>query len=231
MENMKNKITIAIPTKNEVLNIRDVIIQVQKFGEGDEILLVDGHSTDGTREVAKELNCEVILDNGLGKGDAIRCALKSAKGDIVVFFDADGSHEAKDIPKVVKPIIEGEADMVVASRLRGGSGEFVGDIKKLLRITGSNIITTVINYRFGVWLSESQNGFRAIRKDVGLNLGLKENITTIEQEMTIKCLKKGYRVVEVPSYEHARIKGDSKIQLRRVWFRYIYSLLKYCYFS
>jgi len=223
-----NKVTIVIPTRNEELNIRNVITQVK--GYGDEILVVDGHSTDRTREIAQELDCRVILDNGVGKGDGIRCALKAAEGDIVLFIDADGSHEAKDIPELLKPIIEGKADMVVASRFRGGSDEFVGDIEKLLRVVGSNIITTCINYRFGVWLTDSQNGFRAIRRVVGLKLDLKENITTIEQEMTIKCLKKGYRIVEVPSHEYARRCGDSKIKLQKVWFRYIYSWIKYCYF-
>ena len=225
---MLNKVTIVIPTRNEELNIRNVITQVK--GYGDEILVVDGHSTDRTREIAQELDCRVILDNGVGKGDGIRCALKAAGGDIVLFIDADGSHEAKDIPELLKPIIEGKADMVVASRFRGGSDEFVGGIEKLLRIVGSNIITTCINYRFGIWLTESQNGFRAIRRVVGLKLDLKENITTIEQEMTIKCLKKGYRIVEVPSHEYARRCGDSKIKLQKVWFRYIYSWIKYCYF-
>lgn len=226
---MENKVTIAIPAKNEAANIRQVITQLKQYG--DQILLVDGHSTDGTREIAKELNCDIIMDNGQGKGDAIRCALQKAKGNIVVFIDADGSHEPKDIPKLLVPIINNKADMVIASRLRGGSDEFVGDLNKFFRMVGGNLITTAINYRFGVWLSESQNGFRAIKREVGLKLDLKEDLTTIEHEMTIKCLKMGYRVVEVPSHEYARCNGKSTIKLCKVWLRYIYSWLKYCYFS
>jgi len=223
-----DKVTIAIPARNEALNIRDVIMQVKEFG--DEVLVVDGHSTDETREIANELNCEVIMDNGRGKGDGVRCAMKAAKGDIVVFIDADGSHEPRDIPKLIKPILAGEADLVIASRLKGGSDEFVGDLNKFFRMTGGNLITTAINYRFGIWLSESQNGFRAIKRKVGLKLDLREDLTTIEHEMTIKCLKKKYKVIEVPSHEYARNKGVSAIKLRKVWFRYVYSLLKYCYF-
>jgi len=100
----------------------------------------------------------------------------------------------------------------------------------LFRIIGGSIITTLINYRFNTRLSESQNGFRAINKKTGRELGLKELITSIEHEMLIKCLKKGHRVVEVPSHEYKRLGGESKIKLEKVAFRYIYSCLKYCYF-
>ena len=95
---------------------------------------------------------------------------------------------------------------------------------------GSSLITACINHRFHVRLSESQNGFRAIRTAVLRDLGLQENITTIEQEMIIKTLKKGYRMAEVPSHEHKRKAGYSKISVRKVAFRYVYSMIKYLYF-
>jgi hypothetical protein len=75
-------------------------------------------------------------------------------------------------------------------------------------------------------LTDSQNGFRAIKTKVARDLGLKENITTIEQEITIKCLKKGYRIGEIPSHEFERKHGQSVIKLRKVWFRYIWSVIK-----
>ena len=83
---------------------------------------------------------------------------------------------------------------------------------------GSSFITACINHRFKVTLSESQNGFRAFRTETLRNLGLEENITTIEQEMIIKTLKKGYRMAEVPSHEHKRKAGYSKISVRKVAF-------------
>jgi hypothetical protein len=99
-----------------------------------------------------------------------------------------------------------------------------------LREVGSHIITVGINHRFKTKLTDSQNGFRAIKKEVASNLNLKENITTIEQEMIIKALKKGYRLKEVPAHEYKRKYGESVIKLRNVWFRYVYSWLKYTYF-
>jgi dolichol-phosphate mannosyltransferase len=150
-------------------------------------------------------------------------------GDIVVFMDADGSHDPADIPKLVQPIVDNRADHVSGSRLMGGSSELHGGFDECFRLMGSSFITACINWKFGVRLSESQNGFRAIRTDVMKRLDLKENITTIEQEMIMKTLRKGFRMAEVPSHEKERTMGYSKISLRKVWFRYVYSLFKYLF--
>jgi dolichol-phosphate mannosyltransferase len=168
-----------------------------------------------------------VLDNGKGKGDAIRVAIESVSGDVVVVVDADHSHRPSDIPLLVAPILRDEFDHVVGSRARGGSDELTGDIEKFARMTGSSIITLGINYRYNVRLTESQNGFRALKTSVASALDLQEDITTIEQEMTIKTLANGYRLGEVPTHEYARSFGESKIRLSRVSFRYVYSWLKY----
>jgi len=218
------KITAVICTKNEELTIGEIIEKTKPYV--DEIIVVDGHSTDKTREIAQKMGVKVVLDHGKGKGDGIRVGIKEAKEEIIVFLDADGSHDPNDIPKLVKPIIENKADLVIGSRGRGGSDELHGDIEKLLRMIGSDIILIGINKKWNVHLTDSQNGFRAIRTSVARELNLKENITTIEQEMTMKCLKKGFRVDEVPTHEYARRYGKSVIKLRKVWFRYIWSFLK-----
>jgi len=217
-------VTVIIPTKNEEQSIEKIIARVKKYA--DEILVVDGHSCDNTRTIAERLGARVVLDHGKGKGDGVRVGIKEAKGDIIVFIDADGSHDPDDIPKLIKPIQEGTADLVVGSRGKGGSDELHGDVEKLLRMIGSDIILIGINKRWKVHLTDSQNGFRAIRTDAARQLNLKENITTIEQEMTMKCLKKGFRVDEVPAHEYMREHGESIIRLKKVWFRYIWSFLK-----
>jgi dolichol-phosphate mannosyltransferase len=196
----------------------------------DDVMVVDGHSSDRTAEIAGDLGAVVHRDNGRGKGDAIRVGISKAAGDILVFIDADGSHDPGDIPALVRPILDGEADHVSGSRMRGGSDELHGDLAKFIRVMGSDIITLGINYRFGVRLTDSQNGFRAIRKEVARSLGLREDITTIEQEMVIKTLRKGYRITEVPTHEYARRHGESHIKVGRVWFRYVYSWIRYLFF-
>jgi dolichol-phosphate mannosyltransferase len=218
------RITVVIPTRDEEGMIAEMVESVRPYA--DEILVVDGHSKDRTREIAAAHQARVILDHGKGKGEALRYALTEATGDIVVFIDADGSHDPKDIPAMVAPIKAGEADMVVGSRGRGGSDELHGTLGQLVRYVGSQIIMLVINYRWGTDLTDSQNGFRAIRREVGNKLGLTSNLTTIEQEMMMRALKLGYRVAEIPSHEYERKWGKSKVVVWKLWFAYGWSVLR-----
>src|SRR6185503_8961406 len=124
----------------------------------------------------------------------VRIAIREATGDIVVLIDADGSHDPADIPRLIAPIKAGEFDLVIGSRGKGGSDELHGTIDQFIRYLGSQFIMLVIHYRWNVRLTDSQNGFRAIRRDVALKLNLTSDLTTIEQEMLMKALKHGYRV-------------------------------------
>lgn len=223
-----NDLTIVIPALNEAETIADVLMRCRSHS--DDLLVVNGPSTDATHEIAVQLGARVTDDNGRGKGAAIRGAIRHIQRPITVFIDADGSHDPDDIPLLVAPIRSGEVDHVSASRLIGGSSELHGGFDECFRLMGSSFITACINHRFKVCLSESQNGFRAISTEVLRRLDLREEITTIEQEMVIKTLRQGFRMGEVPSHEHKRRAGTSKIRLSRVFFRYGYSFVKYLYF-
>ena len=218
------KISLIICAKNEDRTIGSVIKKSKQYV--DEILVIDGHSKDKTREVSRDSGCRVFLDNGRGKGAAIRLGIKKAKGEILVFIDADGSHVPKDIAKLTKEIIREKADLVIASRGRGGSDELHGDFEKMIRLLGSSIITLIINIRFRVKLTDSQNGFRAIKKKVAKRLNLTENIFTVEQEMIMKTLKLKCKVAEVASHEYSRKHGRSHINLITMSPRYIWCLFK-----
>jgi dolichol-phosphate mannosyltransferase len=225
MDSRRPRISVIIPARNEVTNLPFVIEHARPYA--DELLVVDGHSSDGTAQKALELGARVVVDNGVGKGDAVRVGIAEARGDILVLIDADCSHNPHDIPALVAPILDGTAEHVTGSRMLGGSEELHGDFAKFVRCLGSDIITLGINYRYGVALTDSQNGFRALRADVARQLDLREEITTIEQEMIIKTLALGYRVVEVPARESVRRAGASCIDVKRVAGRYVYSWLKY----
>jgi len=215
---------LIMPAKNEEVTIEDVLRSSRPLV--NDILVVDGHSTDNTREVALNAGARVVSDHGKGKGDGVRVGIQEATGDILVFIDADGSHDPQDIPRLVQPIREGRADLVIGSRMTGGSDELHGDINRFIRMTGSHIILLLINYRWEIRLTDVQNGFRAINAQVARELNLKENSHSIEQEMVMKCAKQGYRLTEVPSHEYERRHGKSTIKLKTAWLRFGWCFLK-----
>ncbi|MBF0165074.1 MAG: glycosyltransferase family 2 protein [Magnetococcales bacterium] len=219
--------TIVIPTRDEAETIVEMVRCCLKYSP--HVLVVDSLSTDGTPRLAEAAGARLLAVPILGKGHAIRAAIPVLATELVLFIDADGSHDVADIPKLIAPLQAGLADHVQASRLMGGSSELHGSFQEFWRLAGSAFITACINWRFQVAISDSQNGFRALRLEVLRQLDLREAITTIEQEMVIKTLRKGFRLVEVPSHEHARIFGSSKIRLSRVWFRYGYALVRYLF--
>jgi len=221
-------ISIVVCARNEEQNIEPVLTKCKAIT--DEIIVIEGNSTDQTFDVASKHTKFIFRDSGAGKGAAIREGIKQATREIIVFVDADGSHDPADIPNLVEPIQADLADHVTGSRMQGGSDELAGDFNQFLRRTGSDIITLMINRRFQVRLTDSQNGFRAIKTKVARNLGLSELITTIEQEMIIKTLRKGYRMAEVSTHEYRRMSGVSCIRIRKVAFRYVFSAIKYLYF-
>lgn len=215
-------ISIVIPAKNEAGVIRDVVMDVKPFA--DEILVIDGGSTDGTPEAASEAGATVYRDDGRGKGAAYRLGIQKSTGDIVVFIDADGSHEAHDIPKLIQPILDDEADLVIASRHRGGSDEWQGDLNTFLRSIGSGFLSVVINDRWHADLTDCLNGFRAIRRETAVKIPLRASSFDVEQHMIVQVLKYGGRVKEVGSHEYCRRWGKSKLPTYRKAYLFFWRL-------
>jgi glycosyltransferase involved in cell wall biosynthesis len=204
---------VIIPTKNEEQTIGKILDEVKIFT--NNILVVDGHSTDKTVSVVEKKKVECVLDNQKGKGDALRIGVAHSTGDIIVFVDGDGSHNISDIPHLIKPIVEGKADLVVGSRILGGSDELHGTFNKFIRNTGTNFLAVLVNKKWKTELSDIENGFRAIRRRTFDRIDLSSRGFTVEQEMVIKCLKKGFKVHEIASHEFARKSGQSKLKTRQ----------------
>jgi glycosyltransferase involved in cell wall biosynthesis len=222
----KTKITVIIPAKNEGEGIKLIIASVKKYT--NEIIVVDGHSNDGTKEAAKKAGARFLLDHAKGRGEAVRLAMRKANGDAIVLFDADGSHNPSDIPILIREIEKG-ADEVICSRRTGGSFDFEITPNGMLRTFGSDFMAYLVNKKFHTNLSDVLYSFRAIRKKVAFKLHLKANGFDLEQEMIIKALRNGYKVKEVPSRENARKWGKSKLRTSTgVWL--LYKLVKLLYF-
>ncbi len=209
MEKKKYTITLVIPAKNEEGGIAEIIELSKNLV--DEIIVIDGHSNDRTRELALSHGAKVFLDNKKGKGDAYKVGIKQATKDLIVFIDADGSHDPGQIPVLVEPLMKDEADFVIGSRFKGGSDEWKGDLNTYIRAIGGGFLVLMINFIWKSGLTECLNGFRAIKRNSALQLDLKADDFDIEQHMVVQCLKKKLRVKEVASHEYERKWGASKL--------------------
>ena len=221
-------IEIIIPSKNELENLKIILTELRKLYSYN-ILVID--KSDNFYNVKKycdnfkKIRC--ILQKSNGKGNALREAVNVANGDIVVFFDADCSHDPKDIKKLINPLLKNKnIDHVGGSRMRGGSDELYEDINHFLRLCGSLIINYSINFKFKTKLTDSQNGLRAIRKKVFNSLNSVSSHTSIEMEIVSKTLALGYNYIKQPTHEWKRLRGNSKINLWKHSWSYIYHLFK-----
>ena len=225
MPSLDQGVTLILPTKNEVGGIAQLINESRPYV--DEIIVVDGHSTDGTFEAAQGAGADlVVLDDKNGKGGAYKVGVRHAKFQNVVFMDADGSHDPAVIPLMVAQLKNGTADLVVGSRIRGGSDELHGDFDNFLRALGSGIITALINWKWKASITDALNGFRAIRKPVFTALELRCNDFDIEQHMLCQAMRKGFRVAEVPAHESCRKWGKTKLPTIRKAHQFLWRLFR-----
>lgn len=220
------KVTVIIPARNEELTIERIVGVSKRYA--DRVLVVDGHSIDATAAKARAAGADVILDNGLGKGDAYKVGMKAGgKDGIFVFLDADGSHDPNDIPKLIEPFREDKAEIVVATRLKAGSDDIEASISSFIRNIGGNLLTLLISLRFKVQLTDALNGFRAMKAEVGewFSENLAANDFDVEHEMIMKALKKKWRIVEVPSHEYARAAGRSKLPTYSKFYKFFWRFI------
>lgn len=217
-------VTIVILARDESRTIGQVVDAAAQWAE--RVVLMDGRSSDDTGKIAREHGAQVFTDNGRGKGSAIRQSLLLVETEFVVFMDADGSHDAADIPRLVGRLSDGEADLCVGSRFAGGSDELSVSVGQLIRTVGNILMNIVINKRWHVELTDTLNGFRAVRRDAALVVGLAEDTHTIEQEMVMKFLRNGFDVVNEPTHEYKRRYGEGHIRIWREWPKFVWCVIR-----
>ena len=190
------KVTIGIPAFNEEKNIAKMIVKLKKIY--DEIIVCNDGSTDLTGEIAENLGVIVINHKqNLGYGAGINSIIKKSKEidtDILVTFDADGQHKVEDVKKVIEPIKNGDADLVIGSRFLSKTKEKIPEYRKI----GINIITKVTNAGLKKKITDSQSGFRAYSKDLISKLDISDMGMGISTEILIKTNSLGFRIVEIP---------------------------------
>ena len=189
------KITIGIPAYNEEKNIASIIIKLKKIT--DSIIVCDDGSSDMTSDISKNLGAIVITHKkNMGYGVAINSIFQKAKElniDLLVTFDADGQHRVEDIEKVVEPIKNNTADLVIGSRFLDKKSN-VPNYRKI----GIKVITKITNASIKKKLTDSQSGFRAYNKQVLSQISPSDIGMGISTEILIKSSSKGLRIMEVP---------------------------------
>ena len=189
------KIAVAIPAFNEEKNIAGIILKLKKFT--DEIIVCDDGSTDLTSEIADALGVKIVKHSkNLGYGSAIKSLFLKCKEmnvDAMITFDADGQHRIEDLEKLIQPIKDDSADLVIGSR-------FLDEETKIpkYREAGVKAITKLTNVAGGTKISDSQSGLRAYNKKILEDLQLMETGMGISTEILIKAQKSNFRIIEVP---------------------------------
>lgn len=206
----KGKTAVVILAKEEAQSVADAVRGALSFV--DEAIVVCDSREDSTLEVARKAGASTLVnDYGKGKGNAIRFSFDRIDAEVMVLMDADGSHDPGEIPSLLKPIGEGDADMVVGSRIKGGSDELSNNLGERIRFWANLTSTWITNRISGYRLSDVHNGYRAIRTETARKLMLKENRFAIEPEMILRCSELGQRVLEVPTHEFRRKYGNSRL--------------------
>lgn len=186
------------------------------FGEVDEVLAVDGGSTDGTREFFEERGIRVVPQKSKGRGEAFKIAMENITGDAVIFFSPDGNEEPSDFPKFRKFLSEGY-DIVIGSRMMKGAVNEEDVHRFRPRKWANQIFTLMVNLIWNTkfligkskYITDTINGYRAITKDAWNKIKLDSVGFTIEYQMSIRALKLGLKIAEFPTIEGQRIGGKS----------------------
>lgn len=204
-------VSVVIPAKNEERNLEHVFGTIPEWVE--EIVLVDGHSTDDTVAVARKLHPEVqiVHQSGRGKGDALQSGFAAAKGEIIVMMDADGSTDGKEIPRFVAALVTG-ADFAKGSRFASGGGS---DDITFSRHLGNKILSGLVNSFFGTRYTDLCYGYNAFWAKHLSKLDLNCDGFEIETVMNVRAAKAGLSIQEIPSYEHLRLHGMSNLKVFR----------------
>lgn len=204
------KLSVIVPVYNEKRTIQVILEKVRDVNIDKEIIVVDGNSIDGTKELLKKEeshpDTRVIYQNEkLGRGYAIKEGLAQATGDIIIFQDADLELDPADYPDLLKPIINGDAIVVFGSRFLK-SRPSMG----IMNYLGNKGLTGMVNLLYGSKLTDVETCYQVFRREALDNVTINGNDFNFTVELTVKLLRKGYNILEIPITYYPRGRADGK---------------------
>lgn len=224
------RLSIIIPAYNEHRTIEAVLAKVRNVGIDweKEIIVVDGNSIDGTREILEQYRNDpdirvIIEDSPQGRGHAIKEGLKVATGDVVIFQDADLELDPDEYPLLLAPIEQQEADVVFGSRFLGQGAKSMG----FLQYWGNRVINIAVRILYNAPLTDVETCYQVFRRPLIQNMELVNNDFAFTVELTVKLLKDGHRIHEIPITYIPRGRAEGKKIYWADGFLSLWTLLKY----
>lgn len=216
-----------MPVFNEKNTLKEIIKRVNKIEIDKEIIIVDDGSTDGSTEILRNINEDNIKvffhDRNKGKGAAIRTALEHVNGDMIIIQDADLEYPPEQYTDLMKPILEGNADVVYGTRFVGVHRVFL-----FWHYMGNKFLTFITNLLFNTMLTDMETCYKVFTRKALAGIQIKSNGFDVEPELTAKIFKKKYlRVIEVPCVYYGRGYEEGKKITWKDAIPAILALLKY----
>ena len=220
------KLSVVIPVYNEKKSLLEIIQRVQSVPIEKEIILVDDFSTDGTRDLLHELERQefkvLYHEKNKGKGAALRTGFQQATGEFVIVQDADLEYDPNDYPKLLQPILDGEADVVYGSRFSGHRSNMTS-----LHTLGNLFLTWITNLFYRTCITDMETCYKLFRRETIQGIRIECNRFNFEPEVTAKLLKRGLRIVEVPISYSGRSFSEGKKITWRDGLSAVWTLIKY----
>jgi glycosyltransferase involved in cell wall biosynthesis len=223
-------LSVVIPCYNECGTIEKIVAAVRQAPYPDkEIIIVDDCSTDGTREIlrdiiAPQVSSIIYQSVNQGKGAALRAGIRQATGDVIIIQDADLEYDPEEYPKVIKPILENKADVVYGSRFIGSEPHRV---VYFWHRVGNGLLTLLSNMLTNLNLTDMETCYKAFRREIIQSIEIEENRFGFEPEITAKMARKGVRIYEVGISYYGRTYREGKKINWKDGVRALYCIVKY----